>query len=558
MAAPARRFTTLLAASLVALAPGCVPLSGPAPTSDFAAGGLMVLGQTGAILQGQVKGPSAGTAAYRALGTELVPMPGSIVYFTTPDERFYAAADGKPLAAFTDAEGRFALEGGPAEAAVFMTVLLSGNRRMVGFVRTVRGVNTADVDVATTYVAEFLRAQAAVMGRSLMSMPLGELETVVALTRELLAAGRLPVPSLDIAATPALRTAYVQAFGTGSQALSDAWTRVLGRRPLALEDLPLGLSGDQVTYAAESDASGSVYVIVANDSAVSLLRRRPTGQVETLIRDVSRADLDAPFGGFTFDRAGYLLWPCRDPDAVFRFQPDAPPDFEAGEAESIVDFSYDEYDVDPDGVAVADDGTVYVTDINQDRVLKVLGPEDYEVIVGGEQGFNGDQTMPAVDMQLSAPEGLTWARRDGRSMLYIADRANNRIREVDLEAGTARTVVGSGNEVVLDHLRGGFEGGPGSSDPLKARLYNPYKVAIDARGRMFIADSGNHLIRMLADGRLSILAGLAPGSEPRMQAGDALGARLGDVRSVALDPAGDLLIGDRQGGLRKLHLRFGS
>lgn len=560
-----RRFLPWLGSALLAtVLAGCAPsglVSRPgAAAQDFSTGGLMVLSQSGAILQGRVTGPSAPASAYRVAGAELAPLARSIVYLTTPDERFYAGADGRPLAAFTDANGQFVMDQAPTNAPVFMTVLLAGNCRMVGFARTTRGINHADVDVATTYVAEFLRAQAIAQNKSPADLPLGELDSLVSLTRALVASGDLPVPSLDISATPALRETYAQVLGSRSHELSDAWARVLGRRPLALENLPCDIPPDNSPLSLTVDASGDIYVISSNDSSLSLHRRRPDGTVQTLMRDVLKYQhLSAPEGGFLVRPDGQLLWPDAEQQAIYLIDPaqaqgvvdgDTPPAF--------VDFSgWQDYYY-PEDLVYDAAGRLYFTDTASDVVYRLEADDTATVVAGtGKSGFNGDGPMAATEMALNTPMGLSYGQRNGHDLLYVADSNNQRIREIDLTAGTAQTVVGSGTDVVSDHLRAGYEGSSGASDPLKARLNTPSKAVVDAQGRLFIADKGNRIVRVLADGKLSILAGVPPTGGFRVQTGDALSQRLGEVESVALDRDGGVLIADSQNGLRKIHLRFG-
>ena len=74
---------------------------------------------------------------------------------------------------------------------------------------------------------------------------------------------------------------------------------------------------------------------------------------------------------------------------------------------------------------------------------------------------------------------------DAAGDLFIADRNNSRIRKVDAQ-GTITTVAGGGGPP--DGLG---DGGPASA----AALDQPFGVAVDAEGDLFIADTDNHRIR---------------------------------------------------------------
>ena len=81
---------------------------------------------------------------------------------------------------------------------------------------------------------------------------------------------------------------------------------------------------------------------------------------------------------------------------------------------------------------------------------------------------------------------------DAAGNLYIADSRNHRIRLVDV-SGIITTIAGSGD--VGFGRDGGFSGDGGSA--VQAQLSRPQGVAVDGAGNLYIADSGNHRIRVL-------------------------------------------------------------
>jgi NHL repeat len=126
-------------------------------------------------------------------------------------------------------------------------------------------------------------------------------------------------------------------------------------------------------------------------------------------------------------------------------------------------------------------GNLYFADSRNNRIRRV-GPDGIIRTVAGTgvAGFGGDGGQ-ATRARLSTPRGLTVV--DG--ILYIADSDNSRVRRVDLATGIITTLVGNGVR------RYAGDGGPA----LQASLYNPRGVAIDARGRLLIADTLNNRIR---------------------------------------------------------------
>jgi hypothetical protein len=109
------------------------------------------------------------------------------------------------------------------------------------------------------------------------------------------------------------------------------------------------------------------------------------------------------------------------------------------------------------------------------------------VVAGSSSsGFSGDGG-PATLAQVNQAFGI-WVNTAGH--LFIADETNHRIRVVI--AGIISTFAGSGG---VASSGGGFagDGGPATLATLKY----PYTVYVDIFNRLFIADSGNHRIRVV-------------------------------------------------------------
>lgn len=99
----------------------------------------------------------------------------------------------------------------------------------------------------------------------------------------------------------------------------------------------------------------------------------------------------------------------------------------------------------------------------------------------GEKGYTGDGG-DARKAELSGPKGIS-CTADGS--IYIADTESHTIRKID-RSGIITTVAGTGE-------RGdGPEG-----DPLKCKMARPHGVFVAKDGRVFIADSESHRIRVV-------------------------------------------------------------
>src|SRR5580692_10620924 len=101
---------------------------------------------------------------------------------------------------------------------------------------------------------------------------------------------------------------------------------------------------------------------------------------------------------------------------------------------------------------------------------------------------------PATAAQLAQPEGMAV---DPSGNLYIADAANHRVRKVTA-AGVISTVAGTGHA--------GFSGDNGPA--AAAELNQPYDLAMDAAGNLYIADYGNERVRAIGpNGNITTVAG---------------------------------------------------
>lgn len=151
----------------------------------------------------------------------------------------------------------------------------------------------------------------------------------------------------------------------------------------------------------------------------------------------------------------------------------------------------------------------------------------------GVPGYTGDGG-PAIAAQLYCPVGMAFAP-DGA--LFVADHANNRIRRIDT-SGIISTVAGTGPTGVN---MGSFSGDGGPAT--KAALQEPWSVAFDRHGNLYIGDRDNYRVRKIGPtGIITTVAGTGTTGFSG-DGGPATAAQICPL-GVAIDPADNLLIAD--------------
>lgn len=187
----------------------------------------------------------------------------------------------------------------------------------------------------------------------------------------------------------------------------------------------------------------------------------------------------------------------------------------------------------PVALAVDEQGNLYIADQSNNRVRKVdLNTGLITTVAGtGETGYTGDG-MPAAEAGISGPSGLAIGP-DGE--LYIADTFSGRVRRIDPATGVISTVAGDGGEYRFSGLPNEFS----------SSLSRPYGIALDAAGNLLITDSDSHLIRRW-DRKKKIITRLAGSGQAQFggDGGDPLAGSLNYPFGVLVDGAGNVYIAD--------------
>ena len=195
----------------------------------------------------------------------------------------------------------------------------------------------------------------------------------------------------------------------------------------------------------------------------------------------------------------------------------------------------------PTAVAVDSNGNLYIVDTLNHRIRKVNRAGTIVTVAGsgaistvghstGGFGFSGDGGL-AVDAQLSIPEGVAV---DSHGNLYIADTGNDRIRKVDA-SGVIRTIAGTGKNLYTGN------GGPA----VRANLYAPVGIAVGPDGRVYFSERYQNTIRVITPrGLIGLVAGRGGVRGDAGDGGTAARSKLNDPQGIAFDADGALYVAD--------------
>jgi sugar lactone lactonase YvrE len=187
----------------------------------------------------------------------------------------------------------------------------------------------------------------------------------------------------------------------------------------------------------------------------------------------------------------------------------------------------------PTALAVGPDGSLYIADTDNHRIRKIVfgstGATITTVAGNGEQLFSGNG-LAATLAGLDSPNGVAV---DAAGNIYIGDTHNQQVRIVDT-TGVISTFAGNG---IKDYA------GDGAA-ATSASLAQPRGLSVDASGNVYVADSDNNRIRLIAkSGTITTLAG--NGSQGFTgDGGPAVDATLDTPRATAVAATGVIALSD--------------
>jgi sugar lactone lactonase YvrE len=187
----------------------------------------------------------------------------------------------------------------------------------------------------------------------------------------------------------------------------------------------------------------------------------------------------------------------------------------------------------PTGVAFDGSGNAYIADGGNSEVLKVNTSGTLSVFAG--TGTSGTITAgAATSSKLNSPTGVAV---DSSGNVYIADGGNHEVLKVNT-SGTLSVFAGTGASGSTNDNNG--------SAATSAKLKTPYRVAVDSSGNVYIADSGNDVILEVAasSGKIAIVTGTVGTASYTGDGGAATSATESGAKGVAVDSSGNVYIAD--------------
>jgi len=187
----------------------------------------------------------------------------------------------------------------------------------------------------------------------------------------------------------------------------------------------------------------------------------------------------------------------------------------------------------PRGVAVDGSGNVFVADTGNStlRELTPTGPTVVTSTIAGSVNTCATDDGIGTAAHFCAPAGLTM----GGSTLYLADASHNVIRKVTPQGSTfeVSTIAGSP----------GYAGVDDGSGPT-ARFTGPYGISVAPSGDLYVADTGNHIVRTVTTpaGMVTTFAGSVPVTGNTD--GTGAGARFSSPLALASDGQGSFYVAD--------------
>ena len=200
---------------------------------------------------------------------------------------------------------------------------------------------------------------------------------------------------------------------------------------------------------------------------------------------------------------------------------------------------------DPIGLALDGAGNLFVADTWNGTIRQIVVATAAVTTLAGSKGIIGNADGVGTAATFNTPYGLT---ADGAGNLFVADTANDSIRQVVIATGVVTTLT-----LATPARSGavGFEPPP--------RFWRPQAVASDGAGELFVADSNDCTIRQVAvaTGVITTVAGVQNGAGSTN--GNGTSATFYSPAALAADNSGNVFVADAHNStIRQLVIETGA
>jgi len=187
----------------------------------------------------------------------------------------------------------------------------------------------------------------------------------------------------------------------------------------------------------------------------------------------------------------------------------------------------------PEGVAVDNNGNVFVADTHNSLIRKI-SPDGFVTTLAGQRIYH---TIPGRDtsVRFDNPSGIA---TDRKGNVYVADWANNLIRKIS-PGGIVSNIAGNGDRGAKD------------SSVSFASFYLPGAITLDSTGNLYVADTYNNMIRKISpEGFVSTIAGKTVRGSAN---GKGVAASFSHPAGIVVDKEGNIYISDMENNkIRKI------
>jgi len=300
---------------------------------------------------------------------------------------------------------------------------------------------------------------------------------------------------------------------------------------------PAGLAVNALGTVYVADEFNATIRVLTPGGTVSTLAGSP-GQIGTVNGTGAAARFCTP-RNLALDGSGNIIVADSDFNVIRRVTPDGVVSTVAGAGGSAAWSGYQDGTTlsarfyKPYGVAVDGAGNIYVADEGNHVIRKITPAGAVSTLAGAYAMGNGCVNGPGAIARFFTPSCLAFTN-DGS--LLVTEFGNSDVRKVSL-AGFTSTLAGQPG------LAPSTAGTSGTTDPIAYFSASPQGLAADASGNIYVADTTVHAIRKVTPaGIISNYAGNfnSKGSTD----GSASAAKFSNPRGLAMDSAGNLYVAD--------------